>query len=65
MEDMLRKIAQGNNEIWVAAYREGIKEGIRRYVVWKNGQQFVGVMQQPLKEVLASIDDEIVVRSND
>lgn len=41
----------------VAAYRAGMKNGIREYAVWKDGARFVGVMRRPLREVLAAVDD--------
>ena len=52
-------------KIAVAAYRAGMKNGIREYAVWKDGEQLVGVMRRPLREVLAQVDavSDVMVRS--
>lgn len=39
-------------------YYEGVKEGITRYAVWKDGTQVVGVMERPLIQVLVEVDRE-------
>lgn len=45
------------------AYRKGFLrgmiEGIKLYAVWKNGEQFVGVLRIPLKEALAPYEIEL------
>jgi hypothetical protein len=51
------------NEDVQVAYKEGIKEGIRRYAIWVQGEQVVGVLKKPLKEVLAEVDKETVPRT--
>jgi hypothetical protein len=53
-----------DNESWKIGYIEGLKEGIRRYAIWKDGVQMVGVMQRPLSEVLREIkgNEEVGVR---
>ena len=33
------------------AYEKGLRRGIWLYAIWKDGQQVVGSMQRPLKEV--------------
>lgn len=35
------------------AYREGYEDGVRNYATWRNGEQFVGALNRPLKGVLA------------
>jgi len=35
----------------------GVKEGVTAYGIWRDGEQLVGCMEQPLKEVLADIDE--------
>ena len=52
-------------KIAVAAYRAGMKNGVREYAVWKDGEQLVGVMRRPLREVLGALDavpDQEVLR---
>ena len=36
---------------------KGVKVGVEAYAVWKDGGQFVGLMDTPLKEVYAEIDE--------
>jgi hypothetical protein len=36
---------------------DGVKEGITAYAIWRSGDQLVGCMERPLKEVLAEIDE--------
>ena len=38
---------------------EGAIEGITLYAIWKNGEQLVGCMARPLKEVLKPYREEI------
>lgn len=40
-------------------FLEGAIEGIRLYATWRNGEQLVGCMERPLKEVLAPYEDEL------
>ena len=47
--------AWGNED---AYFRMGLCDGIRRYAVWNDGEQRVGVMQKPLHEVLAKAKTE-------
>lgn len=42
-------------KIAVAAYRAGMKNGIREYAVWKDGERLVGVMRVPLRHVLREL----------
>lgn len=42
----------------VQAFYRGVEEGIRRYAIYKNGQQFVGALQRPLAQVLAEVEQE-------
>lgn len=45
------------------AYRIGYEDAIRNYAVWKNGEQLVGAMQRPIKQVLNEFaNKEIPVR---
>lgn len=37
-------------------YYDGLRDAIRALAVYRNGEQLVGVMQRPLKTVLAEID---------
>ncbi len=36
------------------AYNGGWADAVRLYAVWRDGEQIVGVMGRPLKEVLAA-----------
>ena len=40
-------------------FLEGAMEGITLYAVWKDGEQLVGVMQRPLKQVLEQYQKEL------
>ena len=40
-------------------WRSGVKDGIRRFAVWKDGEQFVGVTEKPLAVVLSEVDKEV------
>jgi hypothetical protein len=40
------------------AYYEGLREGITRYAVWRDGRQEVGCLGDPLASVLARINLE-------
>lgn len=35
------------------AYRMGYEDALRNFATWRNGEQCVGALQRPLKEVLA------------
>lgn len=39
----------------VFAYYNGYVDACRTYAIWKNGQQYIGVSQQPLNERLAEL----------
>lgn len=36
---------------------EGMKEGIKLYAYWEDGNQYVGIRHKPLKEALKEIDE--------
>ena len=40
-------------------FLEGVIEGITLYAIWRNGEQLVGCMERPLKEVLTPYKEEI------
>ncbi|MHA2043489.1 MAG: hypothetical protein ACW99G_01770 [Candidatus Thorarchaeota archaeon] len=44
------------------SFWNGVREGIKAYAVWKDGDQLVGIMRQPIKEVFREI--EAAVNSN-
>lgn len=50
------------NKIYRSGFLAGLEEGIRRYAIWKDGEQKVGCLQKPLKEVLSSLQCENVVK---
>lgn len=39
----------------------GAIEGITLYAIWKNGEQLVGCMAKPLKEVLLPYREELAI----
>jgi hypothetical protein len=41
------------------AYLHGRIDATADYAVWKNGTQYVGVMQRPLAEIIKPMRDEI------
>lgn len=41
-------------------FLEGVIEGITLYAIWKDGEQLVGCLQKPLKEVLKPYQEEII-----
>ena len=40
------------------SYKEGMKEGIKRFAWWKDGVQYVGTTGKTLKEALKEVDEE-------
>ena len=38
---------------------EGVKAGVKMYAVWKNGEQLVGVMREPLEKSLEEIEKDL------
>lgn len=42
----------------IRAYYRGLREGIRRYAVYKDGELFVGVLQKPINDVYAEIMED-------
>lgn len=40
-------------------YLEGAIEGIKLYAIWRNGEQQVGCLERPLKEVLKPYKEEL------
>lgn len=40
-------------------FLEGAIEGITLYAIWRNGEQLVGCMERPLKEVLTPFREEL------
>ncbi len=41
-------------------YKEGYKDAVTNYAVWRDGEQFIGVLQRPLKTVFEEIDSSKV-----
>lgn len=44
--------------IVLAAYYDGVREGLRRYAWWKEGVEYVGSCGTTLKTALAHVDAE-------
>ena len=44
--------------IYEHAFLEGCIEGIRDYAIWRNGEQLVGCLERPLKEVIAPLEQK-------
>ena len=47
-------VKRGNKE-----FIDGVIAGITCYAVWKDGRQVVGVMETPLKEVVAEVKRDL------
>lgn len=41
----------------VVAYRNGMRDAITDYAIWKDGEQFVGALRRPLKDVITKVDE--------
>ena len=39
------------------AYFEGVREGVRRFAHWKDGEQYVGTCGTTLTQALAEVDE--------
>jgi hypothetical protein len=42
------------------AYRQGYIDALKNYAIWKNGEQFVGCLERPLKEVINEFNEKNV-----
>lgn len=42
----------------INAYYDGVLEGLWKYAHWKDGTQYVGSMDTPLKEAQAKVEKE-------
>lgn len=42
------------------AYRMGYEDALRNYGIWRDGEQLIGAMQRPLREVLAEFKNKEV-----
>jgi hypothetical protein len=42
----------------IHVFYDGVREGIRMYAVYHDGAQYVGVLRQPLQEVMGRVDEE-------
>lgn len=40
-------------------FLKGVIEGITIYAIWRNGEQLVGCLERPLKEVVKPYEEEI------
>lgn len=54
ISDGLSRVDLPLPEIHEDSYRKGYRDALANYATWKNGEQLVGAMQRPLKEVIAS-----------
>ena len=44
-------------ELCEESYREGYKDAVKNYSIWKDGEQLVGCMATPLKVVINEINN--------
>ena len=54
------KVAQSayiDSEKW---YKQGYVDAVTNYAVWHDGQQLVGVMRRPLREVLTEVEQSLI-----
>lgn len=52
-------------ELIQVGYMYGLINGARRFAVWRNGVQVVGVMDQPLKEFIKEQEDYYGIKYKD
>lgn len=48
----LKKELLASRQATLAAYRQGYRDALTNYAIYKNGVQVVGCMETPLKEVI-------------
>lgn len=54
--DMLRQALREYGPELLPAWVAGYKAAVRAYAVWDDGEQLVGVMREPLHDVLTALD---------
>lgn len=52
------------NVIEKRIFTNGYIEGIKMYAVWINGEQFVGILKKPLKDVIDNVMNNNDVQFN-
>lgn len=52
--DCWRGLGRRSPDFW-----DGVREGIKMFAVWKDGEQFVGIMATPIQEVFDEIETVI------
>jgi len=57
-EEVARAL-EGQGEAHRIGFLEGAIEAITLYAIWRNGEQLVGCMENPLKEVLEPYKEEL------
>jgi len=60
--DQAKEVAralEGQGEAHRIGFLEGAIEAITLYAIWRNGEQLVGCMENPLKEVLEPYKEEL------
>lgn len=40
----------------IQIFREGFKQGVEMFAIWKDGDQLVGAMRRPIKEIYREVD---------
>ncbi len=50
------------NDNYSLAYYQGYIRGICDYAVWKDGKQYVGALQKPLRKVLEEVQIDAMAR---
>ena len=56
---LLAAMSDRENKLNRIGFLEGVIEGIRLYAIWRDGEQLVGCMERPLKEVLQPYKEEL------
>lgn len=61
MYDDLNQLMRMDNyskKSYEKGYRQGYIDAITNYAVWRDGEQYVGVLQTPLKEVIEEVKEK-------
>lgn len=45
----------------ISAYYQGVLDAIEQFAIWKNGEQVVGVLQRPKKQVFQELGKAIIL----
>jgi hypothetical protein len=52
-------VSEREHIIHQIGFQRGVIEGVIEFAIWRNGEQLVGCMERPLKEVLKPYKDKL------